>query len=490
MNKNNNHNFHEPSEFRRALKARHIQLISLGGIIGSGYFLGTGAMISQVGPSICLAYILTGLIILVTMQCLGELAVTMPIGGSFINYTADFISPTLACGVGWAYWASWVVYIPAECLAGGIIMQYFTAINGYVWAVLFGLIITYVNLSKVNTFGEIEFWLSLIKILCLIIFSIVALLIFFNIIPNGKNAILGNDYIFNHGGFFPKGWLPFFSGMVLLLVNYQGSEIIGLTAGESVDPGKMIPQAIRSVTFRILFIYIFPIFCLILIFPWEQGSTLNSVFADALKMYHLKMAAASVSFVTLAASISSSNSGIYGTIRSLSALSRIGMAPKMFAKLNNNAVPQNAGIATLLVIWLLLLVSYFFGQSKLYIALLLVSGFTGTFPWIALCWSQINFRKTVLSRGYQLHELKYAAPGSPYSPIATITAMLIFLIFLAFNSEPTYKIAFLIGTACLIIPMLAYLLKCKLSNTFNLPWFSHSLDYFNRIYPYRTEKAD
>lgn len=490
MNKNNNHNFHEPGEFRRALKARHIQLISLGGIIGSGYFLGTGAMISQVGPSICLAYILTGLIILVTMQCLGELAVTMPIGGSFINYTADFISPTLACGVGWAYWTSWVVYIPAECLAGGIIMQYFSGVNGYIWAVLFGLMITYVNLSKVGTFGEIEFWLSLIKILCLILFSIVALLIFFNIIPNGHDSLIGYDYILHHGGLFPKGWLPFFSGMVLLLVNYQGSEIIGLTAGESVDPGKMIPQAIKSVTFRILFIYIFPIFCLILIFPWEQGSTLNSVFADALRMYHLKSAATSISFVTLAAAISSSNSGIYGTIRSLSALSRIGMAPRVFAKLNNNAVPQNAGIATLLVIWLLLLLSYFFGQSKLYIALLLVSGFTGTFAWIALCWSQINFRKTILERGYTIKDLKYAAPGSPYIPLIAIAAMLIFLIFLAFNSEPTYKLAFYIGTCCLFVPMMIYICKRRVENTTNQPWFSHSLDYFNRVYPYRNKNSN
>jgi AAT family amino acid transporter len=327
-----------PTEFRRALKARHIQLISLGGIIGSGYFLGSGALIHQIGPSICLAYILTGLIILITMQCMGELAVAMPVGGSFINYTADFISPTLACGVGWAYWISWVVYIPAECIAGGIIMEFFTHINGYVWAVVFGLIITYINIAKVGTFGEIEFWLSLIKILCLVIFSVIALLIFFNIIPNGHQGVLKGQFIYQRGGLFPNGWLPFLSGMVLLLVNYQGSEIIGLTAGESVDPSRMIPHAIRSVTFRILFIYIFPIFCLILIFPWEQASTANSVFADALKMYHLENAATAVSFVTLAAAISSSNSGIYGTIRSLSALSRLGWL-YLFATFTTGSIP-------------------------------------------------------------------------------------------------------------------------------------------------------
>lgn len=472
----------QPVEFRRALKARHIQLISLGGIIGSGYFLGSGALIHQIGPAICLAYILTGLIILVTMQCMGELAVSMPVGGSFINYTADFISPTLACGVGWSYWISWAVYIPAECLAGGIIMEFFTHINGYVWAILFGCLITYINTAKVGTFGEIEFWLSLIKILCLILFSIIALMIFFNIIPNGTHQILKTKFITGQGGLFPNGWLPFFSGMVLLLVNYQGSEIIGLTAGESVDPGKMIPHAIKSVTFRILLIYIFPILCLMLIFPWFQANTNNSVFADAFKMYHLNSLASIVSFVTLAAAISSSNSGIYSTIRTLNALARLGMAPKSFARLNQNAVPHNAAIATMFSVWFLLAISYFFGQSKLYIALLLVSGFTGTFSWIALCWAQINFRKKIISRGYNINDLKYKAPCSPINPILAMIAMMIFLILLACNHEIEYQIAFYIGCFCLLIPTIFYFFA-KGSKLKNKKWTSTSLDEFNALFP-------
>lgn len=481
---NNSKQTHEtqPGDFRRALKARHIQLISLGGIIGSGYFLGSGALIHQIGPAICLAYILTGLIILVTMQCLGELAVSMPVGGSFINYTADFISPTLACGVGWAYWISWAVYIPAECLAGGIIMEFFTHISGYIWALLFGCIITYINTAKVGTFGEIEFWLSLIKILCLILFCIVALMIFFNIIPNGTHHILKAKFISEQGGFFPNGWLPFFSGMVLLLVNYQGSEIIGLTAGESIDPARMIPHAIKSVTFRILLIYIFPVLCLVLIFPWYQANTNNSVFADAFKMYHLNSLASIISFVTLAAAISSSNSGIYSTIRTLNALARLGMAPKAFAKLNQNAIPHYAAIATMLSIWSLLALSFFFGRSKLYIALLLVSGFTGTYSWIALCWAQINFRKIIIARGYTPNQLKYKAPGSAINPIIAIVSMVVFLILLATNHEIEYMIAFYIGCLCLIIPTIGYYFV-TFSTDKKKKWTSSSLDDFNALFP-------
>ena len=444
-------------EFRRALKGRHVQLIALGGIIGSGYFLGTGAVVHQVGPSVFLAYILGGLIIYLTMLCMGELAVAIPIAGSFINYTADFISPSLACGVGWSYWISWVAYIPAECLAGGIIMEYFTGVNGYVWAICFGLLITYINLAKVGTFGEIEFWLALIKILALFGFISLSLLIFFGVIHGPQPAgIIGGRFIFGQGGLFPNGGMVLLTAMVLLLVNYQGSEIIGLAAGESIDPAQMIPCAIRNVTYRILFIYIIPVFCLVLIFPWQKAGISNSVFAEALNFYGLHWAGTIASFVTLTATLSCSNSGVYGIVRSLHALARNGMAPRKLAKLNQNAVPQNAGIVTLISIWVLLLVSHFYAQSTLYIALLLVSGFTGAIAWISLCWAQINFRRQLYQAGYTTADLRYKTPGSPYTGIIAIVLMIICLFFLLMDKESSYKIAFIIGVFTLTIPIAIY----------------------------------
>ena len=444
-------------DFKRGLKDRHVQLIALGGIIGSGYFLGTGAVIHQVGPSVFLAYILGGLIIYLTMLCMGELAVAIPISGSFINYTADFISPSFACGVGWSYWISWVAYIPAECLAGGIIMEHFTGVNGYLWAVCFGLLITYINMSKVGTFGEIEFWLALIKIVALFGFVGLSLLIFLGFI-HGPQApgLIGTKYLLDQGGLFPNGPMALLTAMVLLLVNYQGSEIIGLAAGESIDPARMIPSAIRNVTFRILFIYIIPVFCLVLIFPWQKADLQNSVFADALHFYGLNWAGAVASFVTLTATLSCSNSGVYGIVRSLHALARNGMAPKPLAKLNRHSVPQNAGIATLISIWILLLIAYFFGQTMLYIALLLVSGFTGAIAWISLCWAQINFRKALYKAGYTTEDLQYKTPGSPYTGIIAIILMVICLGFLLLDKDPSYKIAFAIGFVTLVIPMSIY----------------------------------
>ena len=443
--------------FNRALKDRHVQLIALGGIIGSGYFLGTGEVVSQVGPAVFIAYIFGGIIVYLTMLCMGELAVAIPISGSFVTYTAEFISPAVACGVGWSYWISWVAYIPAECIAGGIIMQHFTGINGYVWAVAIGLLITYINIAKVGTFGEIEFWLALVKIFALMSFVVLTILIFLGIIHGHQPAeIIGGKYLLDQGGLFPNGGTALLTAMVLLLVNYQGSEIIGLAAGESVEPARMVPRAVRAVTLRILFIYIIPIFCLVLIFPWQKAGITNSVFADALNRYDLRWAGVATNIVTLVATLSCSNSGVYGIVRSLHALARNGMAPKVLSKLNNNAVPQNAGIFTILSIWILLGVSYFFGQSMLYIALLLVSGFTGAIAWISLCWSQINFRKRLHQAGYTTADLHYKTPGSPYTGIIAIILMCACLVFLFLNPAPTYKIAFVLGLISFVGPILVY----------------------------------
>ena len=443
--------------FNRGLKDRHVQLIALGGIIGSGYFLGTGEVVNQVGPAVFIAYIFGGIIVYLTMLCMGELAVAIPISGSFVTYTAEFISPAIACGVGWSYWISWVAYIPAECIAGGIIMQHFTGINGYIWAVCIGLLITYINITKVGTFGEIEFWLALIKIFALMGFVILTILIFCGVIHGPQPAkLIGGKYLLDQGGLFPNGGTVLLTAMVLLLVNYQGSEIIGLAAGESIEPARMIPRAVRTVTLRILFIYIIPIFCLVLIFPWQQAGLSNSVFADALNRYGLHWAGIATNIVTLVATLSCSNSGVYGIVRSLHALARNGMAPQRLSKLNQNAVPQNAGIVTLLSIWVLLGVSYFFGQSMLYIALLLVSGFTGAIAWISLCWSQINFRKRLYQAGYTTADLHYKTPGSPYTGIVAIVLMGICLVFLFMNKMPAYKIAFVIGLTSFVAPMLIY----------------------------------
>lgn len=313
----------------KSLKARHIELIALGGIIGSCFFLGTGYVLTEVGPAAILAYILAGIIVYIVTLCLAELTVMVPNSGSFIHYTARYVSPAIACGMGWSYWLNWIIYIPSECIAGGIIMHTFLPdIPSFVWATSFGLFITIINLTKVKLFGEIEFWLALIKIIALGIFSVVAILIFFNIIKNDTGAVLGTKYIIGEEGFFPKGKLILVTTMVMLLVNFQGSEIIGLAASESTKIEHQMPKIARNVVIRIVGLYVVPVFLLVLIFPWQKMNLEDSVFALVLQTYHLDKLAALFAFVVLVAAFSCANSGFYAATRSLYSLSRARMALK------------------------------------------------------------------------------------------------------------------------------------------------------------------
>ncbi|MEG6522698.1 amino acid permease [Desulfotomaculum sp. 1211_IL3151] len=438
---------------QRGLKSRHLQLIALGGIIGSGYFLGTGYVIDSAGPAAFLAYLLGGLIVLCVMQCMGELAVAIPISGSFVNYANDFISPSWACGVGWSYWLTWIFYVPAEMIAAGIIMNnFFPGIDTIYWAVGFGLIITYINLSYVGTFGELEFWLAIIKIIAIIMFIVLAVLIFFGFI--GGEGFRGTSVLLSDGGFTPKGSWAILLTMVIILVNFQGSEIIGLAAGESKEPEKTIPSAIKSVTWRIIALYIVPLFLLVSIFPWKEAGLQESVFAAALNSYGFKWAGGLFSFVVLTAAISCSNSGLYGCTRALYALAREGMAPQFLGRVNKNGVPQNATLLSIAGCWICVLAYTFDTSEIIFTYLLALSGFSGAIAWISICWSQLNFRRKLEREGFDINSLKYRTPLFPYLTHFAIWIQVACLGIIAFNED--LRVSLYIGLPLLLLPIVWY----------------------------------
>lgn len=439
----------------RGLKNRHLQLISLGGVIGSGYFLGTGYVLEQAGPAAVLSYLLGGMIVLCVMLCLAELAVAEPIAGSFVTYARKFISPTWACGVGWTYWLTWVTYVPSEMIAAGIIMNNFVPqVSQLWWAVLFGLIVTIVNLFNVNKFGESEFWLAIFKIIALIAFSIIGGMIVLGLI--GDQGYIGTTLLLGSGGFAPKGYWSIILTMTIILVNFQGTEIIGLAAGECKDPEKSIPMAVRNVTWRIIALYIVPISILVSILPWDQASLEESVFAVALSKYGLDSIAACFSFVVLTAALSCSNSGLYGTSRAMYSLGKLNMAPKMFARLNKNGMPQNAVLITILTCWLIILLYSFDPNSDVYAYLLVLSGFTGAIAWISICWSQYNFRRRCQRKG-TVGKLKYKTPLFPVVTMFGIWVQVFCIAVLAFT--PELRDTLYIGIPFLIVPMVIYKLK-------------------------------
>ncbi|AIT09302.1 amino acid permease [Candidatus Francisella endociliophora] len=447
----------------KTLKPRHIELIALGGIIGSCFFLGTGYVLSEVGPAAILAYILAGIIVYAVTLCLAELTANSPNSGSFIYYTAKYVSPSIACGMGWSYWLNWIIYIPSECIAGGIIMHTFLpSVPTFMWATLFGLFITVINLTKVKIFGEIEFWLSLIKIIALALFSVVAILIFFNVIQNDTNTAIGTTYIVGEEGFFPKGKLILITTMVMLLVNFQGSEIIGLAAGESNNAEKQMPRIAKHVAIRIVGLYVIPVFLLALIFPWQKMDLTDSVFAAALQHYHLDKFAAVFAFVVLIAAFSCANSGFYAAVRSLYGLSKSRMAPSIFRKLNSASIPHYSVYVSIAAIWVFLILSFKLSASAAFTNLLAMSGFTATICWICICWSQYNFRKQLI-RKKATDKMLFKAPLFPYISLFGIWIQVLCLILTLFNDE--LRGAFYFGVPAMLIPCCVYFYLSKKKTT-------------------------
>ena len=440
------------STMQRKLKHRHLQLISIGGVIGSGYFLGTGYVLAQAGPAAVLSYLLGGFIVLAVMLCLAELAVEKPLSGSFVIYARENISATWACGVGWSYWVTWVSYVPSEMIAAGIIMNGFLPEVGTIWwAVFFGLIVTIINLFRVDKFGESEFWLSLVKILALVVFSVVALLICLGLIS--EEGYIGTRILLGSGGFAPHGYWSVALTMVIILVNFQGAEIIGLAAGETADPAKSIPFAVRNVTWRIIALYIVPITLLISILPWDRASLTESVFAAALAEHGFSHLGALFSFVVLTAAVSCSNSGLYGAARTVHALATMGMAPRVLGGLSGKGIPARAIYASIAFCWVVIGIYAMNPHAALYTYLLALSGFSGAAAWISICWSQYRRRRTLEAQGAG-SQLRYRMPLCPYVTLFGIWALVLCLVFMVFT--PELRAALYLGVPMLIVPMIAY----------------------------------
>ena len=443
------------STMKRKLKHRHLQFISLGGVIGSGYFLGTGYVLEQAGPAAMISYLLGGIIVLAVMLCLAELAVEKPLSGSFVVYARENISATWACGVGWSYWVTWVSYVPSEMIAAGIIMNgFFPEIGTIWWAVFFGLVVTILNLFRVDKFGESEFWLSLIKVTALVAFSVAALLICLGLIGDG--GYIGTRILIGSGGFAPHGYWSIAFTMVIILVNFQGTEIIGLAAGETADPARSIPTAVRNITWRIIALYIIPITLLISILPWDHATLSESVFAAALAEHGFSELAALFSFVVLTAAISCSNSGLYGAARTVHALAAMGMAPRILEGLSSKGVPSRAIYASIVFCWGVIGLYAMNPNAALYTYLLALSGFSGAVAWISICWSQYRRRRKLEEAGMD-GLLRYRMPLFPYVPLFGIWAQVLCLAFMIFT--PELRSALYLGVPMLVVPMIVYYLR-------------------------------
>lgn len=471
----------------RGILPWHVSLIALGGIIGSCYFLGLGLTFSEMGPgAVIIAYIIAGITIYGVMQSFAELLVNIPRRGSFVSYTREFLGDTASAGIGWAFWANWVVYIPSEALASAVFMDYFITLpfknpvwSTFVWGIIALALLTLVNIFHVKWFGHIESVLAIIKILAIIVFVICGIVIWLGLVGGnlhpftGGSGFVGGQVLFGGEGsigqkLFPAGGLIIVTYMIWTLVNFQGSEIVGLSAAETQDPGKNVPLACRRVAYRIILIYLIPVFILTLIVPYAEAGLDESIFAYALGVYGLKWAAGLFTIVTLVAAFSCANSGLYGTVRSLYGLSVEGMAPKFLSNLNIFNTPQNATIFTIVPIWLVYLLGFasdflgLWGEEglPLYANLIGISGFTGTLCWVGICLSQVRFRRKLKARGYDPNEVLGVKakwyPGLAYFAIILQIAAMVLLVF-----EEGGMPVVIISLIVIFVPIIIYVIQKK-----------------------------
>jgi len=425
---------------RRSLKARHLSMIAIGGSIGTGLFVASGATISQAGPGgALLAYGLIGLMVYFLMTSLGELAAYMPVSGSFATYGARYVDEGFGFALGWNYWYNWAITIAVDLVAAQLVMGYWMPeVPGVLWSALFLGIMFLLNVISVKGFGEAEYWFAAIKVITVVIFIAVGLMMIVGILHGSERAHTFSEHLAN----WSIGEAPFAGGFAALIgvamivgFSFQGTELIGIAAGESADPGRNIPRAVRQVFWRILLFYILAILVISLLIPYtdprllrnEVGDVSVSPFTLVFERAGLLSAAALMNAVVLTSVLSAGNSGMYASTRMLYTLACRGMAPRIFARVSTRGVPVYALLATT-VVAALCFATYLASAEVIYIWLLNLSGMTGFIAWLGIAVSHYRFRRAFIAQGRSLSELSYRAKWFPFGPLLALTLCVLVII--------------------------------------------------------------
>lgn len=426
----------EDNNMKRGLNSRHISMIAIGGAIGTGLFVATGSVVAQAGPGgAILAYLLIGIMLYFLMSSIGELATFYPVSGSFSSYATRFVDPSLGFTMGWLYYIMWALVSSVDVMVASNVLYYwdiFKFFSPLTWSLIFITIVFLLNIFTVKAFGETEFWLSLVKVVTIIIFIIVGFLMIFGILG-------GHTYGFEN---YTKGEAPFVGGLsgflgVLLVAGFSvgGTEVVAVTAGESDNPEKTMPKAVKQVFWRILLFYVLSIGVIAAIIPYtdplllnENESVTQSPFTIVFDRIGVAFAASVINAVILTSLLSATNSGVYTTSRMLFSLSDEKQAPKFLSKLNEKSkLPLRALVTTYILIVAITIIANFYSNAVF--SLLNIIGSLVIIVWAASSWAQVRLRKAIKLQGQDINQLlPYKSPLYPLGPIL-VFATLIFLYF-------------------------------------------------------------
>jgi len=448
----------EKQELKRDLKNRHVQLIAIGGTIGTGLFLGSGRAIQLAGPSIILAYLIVGIALFFVMRALGELLLSNAGYQSFTDFAADYIGPWAGYVTGWTYWFCWIMTAMADIIAVGVYVQYWFNIPQWIPALVCLIILLGLNLLTVKLFGELEFWFAIIKVITILALIVIGAILLFIGFQTETGTVSAKN-LWEYGGLFPNGISGFLLSFQLVVFAFVGVELVGVSAAETSDPKKNIPSAINKIPLRILFFYVGALVIILSINPWEQLSASSSPFVQVFSLVGIPVAAGIINFVVLTSAASACNSGLFSTSRIIYNLSSRNQGPAKFSALNKNHVPSNALFTSGIVVSIGALLSKLIpGQA--FSVVTTISAICFIWVWSIILISHIKYMKT---RPDLREKSTFKAPLAPFINYVVL-ALFAFILIIMLFAEAT-RPALLLTPVWFILLFIVYSLrKRKISN--------------------------
>ena len=431
---------------RRSMGPRHLIMIAMGGVIGSGLFLSSGYTISQAGPlGAVIAYLVGAFVVYLVMACLGELAIAYPVSGAFHIYASRSIGPATGFTTAWLYWLCWAVAIGSEFTASGLLMQrWFPGVDVWVWCLVFAAMLFGFNALSSKFFGESEFWFSIIKvgaIIALIVFGGAALFGFHPLSDTDQHPFMFENFN-TSAGLFPNGFSGVLVTALAVFYAFSGSELIGVAAGETKDPASSIPKAMRSTVIRLLIFFVGAIAVIAATVPFDQVGLDESPFVTVFSSVGIPFAADIMNFVIITALLSAGNSGLFSCARMLYSLAEEGQAPKALKRVTRRGIPLLA-LSVSMVGGLASLVSSVAAPETVYLALVSVAGFAVVGVWMSITASHFFHRRAFIRDGGRVADLAYKAPFFPVVPILAFGLCLLSLVGIA--SDPSQVAALYFG---------------------------------------------
>ena len=425
-------------ELKRGLKNRHVQLLAIGGAIGTGLFLGSGRSISLAGPSILLTYLITGIICFFMMRALGELLLSNLDHHSFIDFVEEYLGDRAAFITGWTYWFCWLSLAMADLTAVGLYMQYWIPwMPQWIPALIVLGILLVMNLTAVKHFGEMEFWFALIKVIAIVSLIIIGLIMILTGFTTNAGAAAFEN-LWNYGGWFPNGTMGFILSFQMVVFAFTGIELVGLTAGETENPKKVIPMAINNIPLRIILFYIGSLAIIMSIYPWIAVDPNSSPFVAVFNAVGILAAASIVNFVVLTSAASATNSGIFSTSRMIYALSKRGHAPSRMKRLTNHAVPYQATLFSAAALLFTVVLNYVMPES-VFIMITSISTFCFIYIWAIIVVCHLKYRKQHPELAKQS---AFRMPLYPFMNYLILAFFLFILVVLALQSDTRIALMF------------------------------------------------